>query len=398
MKKPLFLAALLCGCMMASFAQAAAKEPGFKFANGWTLSPHLSLGAFWESNARDTYGDEKSGGGWRVQPTLSLSQSGRLSTVSINAFYTLERGFDSDDALDSDSYGASLGLTRQISKHYTFTGTASYSRSENDEFYGAGWDLNNPGLSRIDKDRSDHYNLNAALGYQNTRWQWSLGLGWARTRYLDGYSHKSDSYNLNALVGRALGPRTYWNFSFSTTWNKSEYSSSSADNAYYFMTGLSGDISQKLKYSVMGGIGIYDYEGEHGGETEFGPTYSASLAYKLNRTFALSLALSSQYEPEYSGNVKSYYVWSHRLSGAVNAQWTDKCSSRLNLSWSYEDHIGSGSGNSDYERVYYHMAFNTSYKVGTHASLYGTLSWRYDDYDSRSKDDLRFDVGVSYAF
>ncbi len=398
MKKPLFLAALLCGCMMASFAHAAAKEPGFKFGEAWTLSPNLSIGAFWESNARDTYGDEESGGGWRVQPTLTLSHAGRLSSVQINGFYTLERGFDSDDALDSDSYGVSLGLTRQLSKHYTITGSASYSRSENDEFYGAGWDPANPGLSRIDKDKTDSYNLNAGLGFQNSRWQWSISLGWHRSKYLDAWRSETDTYNLMALVGRAIGPRTYWNFSFSTSWDSTNETSGS-DDGYYLMTGVSGSVTQKITYSVMAGVGIYDYKGAYGGETEFGPTYNASVAYKLNRTFALSLAMSSQYQPEYSGGADTYYIWSHHLNGAINAQWSDKWSSRMNLSWSYEDHIASeNSGRGDYDRTYYNVAFNTSYKVGTHASIYGTLSWNYDAYDSRNKDDFRIDVGISYAF
>ncbi len=399
MKKPLFLAALLCGCMMASFAQAAAKAPGFKFANGWTLSPNLSLGAFWESNARDTYRDEDAGGGWRLQPTLQLTHTGRRTRFNTSAFYTLERGFDSDDALDSDSYGISLSLTRELSAHYTLSGSISYSRSENDEFYGEGWDSKNPDLSRIDKDKTENYNAQAALGFQNQRWQWSLGLGWGRTRYLDDHDSETNTYNFSALLGRAIGPRTYWNFSLSTSWDDAE-GGGSADNGYYLMTGVSGTASKKLTYSAMVGVGIYDFDGKSGGETEFGPTYNVSLAYKISRRFALSLAMSSQYEPEYSyGGADTHYLWSHHLTGAVNAKWTDKCSSRLNLSWAYEDHIAGGSSKaSDYDRTYYQVAFNTTYRVGTHTSLYGTLSWNYDAYDNENKDDFRIDVGVSYAF
>ncbi len=399
MKTPLFLAALLCGCMMANFAHAAAKEPGFRFANGWTLSPNLSLGAFWESNARDTYkGKEESGGGWRVQPTLSLGHAGRKTRVNVNAFYTFERGFESKDALDSDSYGLSLGLTRELTQHLTLTTTFSYSNSENDEFYGWGWDSNNPDLGRIDKDESENFNAQASLGYQNQRWQWSVGLGWARTRH-DDYDSESDTYNFSALLGRAIGPRTYWNFSFSTSWDDTEYGGS-ADDGYYLMTGISGQPGKRLSYSLMAGVGIYDYQGEHSSDTEFGPTYNASVAYKLNRTFALSLAMSSQYEPEYDGGADNYYLWSHHLTAALNAQWSDRWSSRLGLSWSFEDHMAASNngGDSDYDRTYYHLAFNTSYKLGTHTSVYGTLSWNYDDVSNYNKDDFRIDVGLSYAF
>lgn len=398
MKRPIQFAAILCGCLIASVALAEGKsETGFAFGprNAWRLTPRVDVGAFWESNSRNTHKNEKSAGGWRVQPSLSLNyKASERGGLSMNAFYTLERGFDSKDAQDSDSYGASLTFHREIAKNLTLTVTGAYSRTEDDEFYGEGWDPANPGLSRIDTDKSERYNANASLGYLGERWRWSVGVGWHRTHYLDRDTDETDSYNVSALIGRAIAAHHYWNFSFSTTFDDASKSSQS----YYFMTGLSGSLSGRLSYSTLLGVGVYDYSGTQN-DTAVGPNYSASLAYKMNRTFALSLALSSQYKPEYNYSQDKYYVWSHNLTGALNAQWSERWSSRLNVAMVYEEHVGN-SGAKDYDRTYIQFSFNTAYKFNTYISAYAGVSWKTDMYsgDTGDTDDFRGDIGLSFVF
>ena len=75
MKKPLQLAALLCGCLVTTsvFAQNIDKGPGFRY-KGWDIGASVSVGAFWESNAHNSTTDDESGAGWRVQPSLTLSR------------------------------------------------------------------------------------------------------------------------------------------------------------------------------------------------------------------------------------------------------------------------------------------------------------------------------------
>lgn len=65
MKKPIQFAAFLCGCLFSSALLAASAGPGQGFVFGprdaWRLSPRVSIGAFWENNARNTHNNEKSG-------------------------------------------------------------------------------------------------------------------------------------------------------------------------------------------------------------------------------------------------------------------------------------------------------------------------------------------------
>ena len=401
MKKPLRFAAILCGCLFLSAAAQAeqgAPGQGFRFGprKAWTLSPRVNVGAFWETNARNTSSSEKSGGGWRVTPSLSLTygDANARTSLSSSAFYTMERGFESKNAQDSDSYGASLTLRRELRKNLTLTASGSYSRTENDEFYGQGWNTALPELSRIDTDKTEHYNANVALGYQGERWRWSVGAGWSRTKQLSGYKYESDSYNVSLLAGRAVATRHYWNLSLSTTWDDA----AKASYAYYLMTGLSGQLERKLSYNFLLGAAVYDYSG-YQDHTAVGPSYTASLAYKINRTFAASLALSSQYKPEYAGNQSEYYVWSHNLTLGVNAQWSDRLSSRLNTAVVYEEH--SSEIVSDYDRTYLKVGLNSSYKLNAYASVYAGVSWKTDQYSGSrggDTDDLRGDVGLTFTF
>lgn len=412
MKKPILFAAFLCGCLFSSALLAASAEPGQGFVFGprdaWRLSPQVSIGAFWENNARNTTNNKKAGGGWHVQPSLSLTYSGsEHGGFSMNGFYSMERGFESKNAQDTDSYGINLSLNRQLSRNMTLTMSGAYSRSENDSFYGEGWDLSNPGLSLIDTYKSEHYNFNTALGYSGERWRWSVGLGWNRTKNLTGNKNESDTYNASVMVGRAIAAHHYWNFSLSTSWDDATQSSQS----YYAMTGFSGSISNRLTYSTLLGVSFYDYSGKdyvegRGNDSDrpVTPSYSASLAYKMSRTFALSLALSSQYKPEYVYSQDWYYVWAHTLTGAVNAQWSEKWSSRLNVAFVYEQHVDVvDDGYDDFDRTYLQFSFNTSYRVNSYMSVYAGASWKTDQMsenhgDDTRANDLRADVGLSFVF
>lgn len=396
MKKPLIFAAFLCGCLVALPAQAA-KEPGFKFggsANEWVLTPRVDTGIFWESNINDVDEHEESGFGWRVQPALSLTHQGRRTKVAANAFYTMERGFDSDDGADADSYGLSFSLLRELSQGLNLSLTASYVRSENDDFY---YEAGNVNLPKIDADRTDHYNVHAALGYQGSRWQWTVGAGWNRTRQLEGFSDLTDTYTFSAMLGRAIGDRRYWNVSLTASVDEPENIATSY--AYYLMTGISSQVSERLSYNVLVGVGMYDFSG-HNSETDFAPSYTASVSYKLNRTFALALSMSSRYEPEYNGQAESYYVWSHNMTAAVNAQWTDRLSSRLSLAGIFEDHVSPIAGRPDYDRTYMKASLATYYKFNTYTSLYGSLSWMDDQYSDHrgDRDNVRADIGLSFTF
>lgn len=394
MKKPLIFAAFLCGCLVALPAQAA-KEPGFKFGgstNEWVLTPRVDTGLFWDSNIRDTADDEESGCGWRIQPALNLTHQGRRTKVGAGAFYTMERGFDSEDGADADSYGVNFSLLRELSQGLNLSLSASYVRSENDDFYEFG-----DGLPRIDENKREHYNVHAALGYQGSRWQWTVGTGWSRSRQLDNRGETTDTYTTSALLGRAIGERRYWNVSLTASVDDPENTATSY--AYYLMTGISSQVSERLSYNVLVGVGMYDFSGRNS-ETDFAPSYTASVSYKLNRTFALALSMSSQYEPEYNGQAESYYVWSHNMTAAVNAQWTDRLSSRLSLAGIYEEHTSPMAGRPDYDRTYAKASLATYYKFNAYTSLYGSLSWTTDQYSGErdDKDNLRADIGLSFTF
>ncbi len=399
MKTSLFIATLVSGCFLSAAAFAAKSGPGFQFKGGQaTLTPSVNLGLFWESNANNSAENEESGSGWRLRPAASFGYDTKHTNLGLNGFYTMERGFDSKDAEDNDSYGVSFSLRQELGRRFNLSVTTSYSRSENDQFYGSEW--NAYGVPRIDTTKSEHYAVQAALGYRTDRWQASFGGGWNRDHQLSGSKQENDSYTAMGLVGRAVGPHMFWNFSASLSINKPERGNTS--ESYYLMTGVSGDVTKRTSYNALVGVGIYDYSG-YQSSTEFGPAYDISLAHKLSRRIALSLSLSSRFEPEYNGgDVKAYYVYSHNLTGAVNFQWTDVLSSRLNGSVLFEQHESPNNSNNttSYDRTYLRVAFTTNYKFNDYVALYGTVSWKTDMYsgDRKDTDNLRADFGLSFTF
>ena len=393
MKKPLQLAALLCGCLITTsvFAQNIDKGPGFRY-KGWDIAASVSVGAFWESNAHNTTNDDESGAGWRVQPSLTLSRKlGDRSSFSSSLFYTMERGFDDEDAQDSDSYGLALNYTRTLNPRWRLSVSGSYSHSENDEFYGSGWDPANPTLPRIDTDKSDNYNLNVGLSYTGfQKWNLAIGAGWSRSDYDDSWGSSSDNYTLSVTAGRRLGQRTSLDFSLSA-------SAEDPDN---------GDTSTsytRLSLRAMVGASFQDYQG-YSDDTSVDPSYSLSLSYRLSQRVALALSLNSRYESEYYNgafyNAKTTYVWSHNLTGSMTVQWSDKLYSSLSLSGFYEEHVATAPGLSDRDRTYIQVAFNTSYRFNNYVSMYGSVSWKNDQYDGNgddSADDIRLDVGLTFT-
>ena len=404
MKKPLQLAALLCGCLVTTsvFAQNIDKGPGFRY-KGWDIGASVSVGAFWESNAHNSTTDDESGAGWRVQPSLTLSrQLGDRSSFGTSLFYTMERGFDDEDAQDSDSYGIALNYSRTLNPRWRLSISGSYSHSENDEFYGAGWDPNNPMLSRVDSDETDNYNVNVGLAYTGFRkWNLSIGAGWSRSDYEDSWGSTNDSYNASVTAGYRWSERTSWNFSLSASTDDPDGGETS--HSYSLMTGFSHTISNRLSLTAMVGASFQDYQG-YNDDTSVDPSYSLSLSYRASERIALALSLNSTYESEYYNdaryNARSTYVWSHNLTGSMTVKWSDKVYSSLSISGFYEEHVATVGGLSDRNRTYIQVACNTSYRFNNYVSMYGSVSWKNDQYDGNgddSADDIRLDVGLTFT-
>ncbi len=405
MKKPLQLAALLCGCLVTTsvFAQNIDKGPGFRY-KGWDIGASVSVGAFWESNAHNSTTDDESGAGWRVQPSLTLSrQLGDRSSFGTSLFYTMERGFDDEDAQDSDSYGIALNYSRTLNPRWRLSISGSYSHSENDEFYGAGWDPNNPMLSRVDSDETDNYNVNVGLAYTGFRkWNLSIGAGWSRSDYEDSWGSTNDSYNASVTAGYRWSERTSWNFSLSASTDDPDGGETS--HSYSLMTGLSHTISNRLSLTAMVGASFQDYQG-YNDDTSVDPSYSLSLSYRASERIALALSLNSTYESEYYNdaryNARSTYVWSHNLTGSMTVKWSDKVYSSLSISGFYEEHVATVGGLSDRNRTYIQVACNTSYRFNNYVSMYGSVSWKNDQYDydngDDTADDIRLDVGLTFT-
>ena len=405
MKKPLQLVALLCGCLVTTsvFAQNIDKGPGFRY-KGWDIGASVSVGAFWESNAHNSTTDDESGAGWRVQPSLTLSrQLGDRSSFGTSLFYTMERGFDDEDAQDSDSYGIALNYSRTLNPRWRLSISGSYSHSENDEFYGAGWDPNNPMLSRVDSDETDNYNVNVGLAYTGFRkWNLSIGAGWSRSDYEDSWGSTNDSYNASVTAGYRWSERTSWNFSLSASTDDPDGGETS--HSYSLMTGLSHTISNRLSLTAMVGASFQDYQG-YNDDTSVDPSYSLSLSYRASERIALALSLNSTYESEYYNdaryNARSTYVWSHNLTGSMTVKWSDKVYSSLSISGFYEEHVATVGGLSDRNRTYIQVACNTSYRFNNYVSMYGSVSWKNDQYDydngDDTADDIRLDVGLTFT-
>ena len=402
MKKSIILAAL-CGAFLAAPAMADADDdaPGFTFGprQNITFLPTVNAGVFWESNARRTASNEKDGAAWRVQPMFSLTYNTLQTNLSASGFYTLIRGFEDKNAQDSDTYGAALSLRRALGKRWNFISSLTYSRTENDEFYGEGW--SGPGSpAYVDENRSENYNFMLSLGYRGEKWKSSVSGGWSRSRQLDGWRIVSNTYTGSLLVGRMLGAHMSWDNS--VTMSIHDPQRGKISESYYLMTGVAGEVTQKTSYTAMGGVAIQSFHG-YQNETAVGPAYNVSVAHRFTQTLAASALLSSTYKAENNGDVKATYVWRHSLTGAVNKAWTDRINSRLNASVIYEDHQAGGSAykSQEWERTYIRVAFNTSYKFNKYMSLYGGVSWSDNLYSGGGKKDydcFRADLGLTFVF
>lgn len=398
MKKPIFFAALLCGCFMASSVQATTDyKPGFRFGN-FKVDPVINTGLAWESNIGNSSRDEESGFLWRLQAAASISPvitEDRRTFFSANVFYNLERGFDNDDGADSDSYGISGLFRRELSKRWNLTINGAYTRSENDNFWG-GYDNTVP---EIYTNKSENYNLNAALGYRGPKWTFSVGAGWHRSRQLDGIKTTNDSYTMSVQVGHvlpAISNSCYATTSLSMIYDDPEDGDTSV--SYTLLGGLSGDFSSKTSYAAMIGLSYYDYNGLVD-DTSINPAYNLSVARKLTRRLSVAASASSRYEAEDSGRADLYYVWSHHLTGALNIVVDDKTDARISLSTVLEDHTGTANGTNDYDRTYFQIQASAHHQF--YRSIYGYFSISYrrdDDGNSSEKDDVRVELGLSWRF
>lgn len=403
MKKPFFYAALLCGCMMSTSLLAATSEykPGFRLGN-FKIDPVINAGIAWESNIRNTSQNEESGFLWRLQLAASITPAvleSRRNFFSANTFYTMERGFDGDDGADADSYGLSALFRRELSKNWNLTINGAYTRSENDNFLYGGRDAyGNYTVPEIYADKSENYNLNAAVGYRGPKWTFGFGVGWHRDHELEGRKTTNDSYTASVQAGHvlpAISPSCYWTTSLSTIYDDPDDGETS--NSYTLLTGLSGDFSDRTTYAAMFGLSYYDYSGVID-DTSVNPAYNLSIARKLTRRLAVSAAASSRYEAENSGDAKLSYVWSHHLTGALNITIDDRTNARLSLSGIFEEHTYTSGGKGDYDRLY--LQAQVSLHRQFYRALYGftSLSWRRDDNGSDEKDDIRFEIGLSWRF
>lgn len=403
----LTLGLTVCGLFAANTARAA--QPGFRFGRDLTMNPVVNAGIFWESNARNTTSDEESGVGWRVQPAVSFGFAANRTTIGLNVFYTLERGFDSDDGQDSDSFGESLTINHQLSRKWTLSVSQFYRHSEDDQFIPGFGTLYAP---TIDTNESDNYGLTVGVGYHpNDRWNFSGTVGWNMSDYKGYNDGDSQSLSASVMVGRSVfGGRANWNTSFSMVVDDPDYGDTST--SYTLMTGYGAPLSAKLSWNAMVGVGIYDYSG-YNDDLTVGPSYSVSGAWRVTRRLALSLALSSNYQPEYGSRYeqKSYYIWNHSLTAGANYQWDDRNNTRLDVAFRYEMHVNDGNysdegvagtaGCDDYERTYVNVRLSHYYNVTESLSVYGSVSYNKDMYsgdDDDDSDDFRADIGLSYRF
>ncbi len=398
MKHSLIALTVLLAGFVASTARAnEGKGPGFRFGPHLTLSPVVNVGVFWE----DRDDNDQSGAGWRVQPALSLGYTAKRSTLGLNLYYSMERGFDDDDGLDSDSFGESLSFHHTLSNKWSFSLTQSYTRSETDEFHPSFDVMKAP---TIDNQKTDTFSLGAGVAYHpNERWTHSANAMWSMSKYRDRNGSDSTSASLSYMVGRQIwGGRSNWNTSLTFGLNKPE----SGDNStsYTLMTGLGAPFSAKLSWHAMVGASIYNYNGLRN-DTSVDPSYSIGGAWKINRRMAFSLSLGSSYGSEYSSAAaqKCYYTWNHNLTAGLNYQWSDRNSTHLNVGFSLEQHVdGAGVGGGDYDRKYFNVSLSHSYNFNAYTSLYASASYHRDMDDGRGNDDddsdIRLDVGLSFRF
>jgi hypothetical protein len=403
MKKPLLFAALLCGCTITAPLMAATEyQPGFRLGN-FKIDPVINTGIAWDSNVGDSYRNQDSGFLWRLQAAASIGPAvveDRRTLFTANVFYNMERGFDSDDASDSDSYGISAFFRRELSKQWNLTANGAYTRSENDNFWYGGKDVNgNYTAPEIYADKSENYNLNAALGYRGPKWTVAFGTGWRRTKNLDSHKSTNDSYTASVRVGHVLpviSPNCYLTGSLSMNYDDPEAGDTSV--SYSLLGGLSGNFSDKTTYNAMVGLSYYDYSGLVD-DTSVNPAYNLSIARKLSRRFSVAATATSSYEAEDSGQANLYYVWSHHLTGALNFVIDDRTDARFSISGIYEDHTGTAT-KPDYARTYFQAEVSLHRQIYRAVYGFASLSYRVDESDNvdGKKDDIRFEIGFSWRF
>ncbi len=395
MKSSLLAVSLLIGGFFANTVMAREERPvGFRFGRNLTMNPVVNVGAFWES---ESDGNDESGAGWRVQPAVSFGYQARRTTMGLNLYYTMERGFDNDNGQDSDSFGESFSLQHVLSKKWTLSLTQSFTRSEDDQFI---WSNDPMAAPQIYNHKSDNFAFGVGLGYRpNDRWNFSGNATYRFTKYDHANSGDSSTCGLSFMAGRRVfGGRANWNNSFSVSMDKPDGGDNSI--SYTLMTGYGAPLSAKLSWSTMFGVSFYDYSGFQS-DTTVEPAYSISGAWKINRRLSLSVALSSYYSAEYSSRAaqRHYYTWNNALSAGLNYQWSDRNSSNIRFGYNLENHMGATAGARDYDRQYLNVSFSHAYNFNNNVSLYGSVTYRREMGDVADDDDeIRLDAGLSFRF
>lgn len=399
MKKPLILAAILAGVFSSWIYAASDDTPGIKFNDGKVvLTPVVNVGAFWESNTHNEIDDEDSGAGWRVQPALQLDVKGNNATLAARGFYTLERGFDGDDGMDSDSYGEDVRLTFGLGQKVNIELRQFYTRSENDQFYGN----NGLGVAMIDTTKQENLSISGALSYQfSERFSATLGLGYNKTRYLDIDGVDTDSMSAQLMLARKISEKT--DLLGAAVMGISDGESARSSETYSLMAGIGSRATENITYRALVGVSFFAFDGGTGNDdTLCRPSYSLSGAWKLSEVLALSALADSRYMNSYrgSGYQATTALWVNSFSLALNIQATKALSFRLDASYKNEDGESDVAGVRDYTHSYTALAARAFFRFNQYTSLYAGVSHNIDDYSDMadSRDNTRLDVGLQFRW
>lgn len=372
--------------VLSGFA-AEQEKGGFHIGERITLRPYVSFSYSYDSLA-STGRRDHSASSWTVTPGIESTYKDDNWNVQLGLSYNYHAYNRSTSELNSSSYRENLSI--------------DWRNSAPDE---RGWSLNvAQHIAQISQD--DDMTNSGGRGYSRDRME--MGFTGNLERRVNRCLHASvemsyyyldydnDSSRYLPLYGwqrASMGGTAGWMLSRWTDLlvsgeyfidhqeNDRDYMNSSArridegSTGYSVMVGVGSRATERIKYRLMGGWGVYEYGDGLDSSGMF--RYSLSASWQIDPTLSAMALGTSYFQPSerHYGTSTRVYSFSAGLRKLLLA---DKLSVSGDVSYRIEAHEYSVNSYSDYDTDVMTFRLRSDYRINSWMSIYGSIEY-YDE-------------------
>lgn len=369
------------------------KERGFHF-NNLSISPFVNVEYKYDSNV-DTDYREYDDSSFSVNPGVDLKYVGNNWGFDGSGFYGYEWFHDYDE-LDSERYGERLSFWAESEKGWRFLlGQRYLFTSSQDSILDGG--------RGVWRDR-ETIEVNSALSYQFSEVTGlSLAGAYSEMDYKNQDKEYAPMYGWKEWSGdmqfsRKLTEKSNFLLSAGIQHYESDGTTGGVNDesmGYTFMAGLGSRATQRITYSLLTGIMLFDYAND---ELEKGWSYSVDLNWVINKKLAFSMAGSSYFQPSESSMNQASEVYS--ISGGLTYRPFKKFSTHWDVAYrrEEEEYRGKEVDNlvSTRLRADYELIRTSTISANLYSAIEFAKSMSDDDYDDY--DQIIGTVGMRFFY